>query len=601
MTKKKIAIMGCGPGGMFFLHALALRKQKLEDEGNTAAIAALPEVTCFERSASAGGLWRADRKKTNGDDSGNMYEALWTNGPKESIEFFDYTFDEHFGTALPMYVPRQLILEYILARCTRNNPTFFDNVKFNTSVENVTYNEEMKKFVVNTVYQSVNEEEKKDGEGESSETIAESNLFDFCIWAAGENGRAIIPQSIGEILSSGGFKGQTMHSSESGVNFDQHVRGKNILIIGDSFSAEDLTLEACKLGVSEVSIISRSGNGICNDTGSWPEDKVDIFEEYTISKVTDDGFGVVLSNCELEREVTLKTIDTVIYCTGYTQNMDMLDPSLRPNLKGPYFQDYDIPKDWKMPKNSLTKEFGDIPIGKIAPGYQGMSEEDVYRGRLMSNPNMMFLSEDESESPLQELDVGAWLTLAHITGDLPLPTQEEMKQFNLTVLLDWLEDPIAREDTDENYKLRWREVDDDHWTENRHDKRMKQINKNYIDLIYRELARDMIESNYPLHIGTHEKLNAKGRALVEFLVVCDHARFDLDDESKDADWKTFRDCDVSKVYSIMTGTRTAPLKTKWLELEGHSVKDIVHISEITKKKKKTETSLMGRLKSKLKM
>ena len=50
----------------------------------------------------------------------------------------------------------------------------------------------------------------------------------------------------------------------------------------------------------------------------------------------------------------------------------------------------------------------------------------------------------------------------------------------------------------------------------------------------------------------------------------------------------------------MTGTRTAPLKTKWLELEGHGVKDIVDISEIMKKKK-TETSLLGRLKSKLKM
>ena len=456
----------------------------------------------------------------------------------------------------------------------------------------------MQKFVVDTVYQSVDEEEKKEGDGESS---SESSIFDFCIWAAGENGRAIIPQSISETLSSGGFKGQTMHSSESGVNFDKHVRGKKILIIGDSFSAEDLTLEACKLDVKEVSIISRSGNGVCLETGSWPEDKVDIFEEYSPSKVTDDGFGVVLYNSEEEREVTLKKIDTVIYCTGYTQNMDMLDPALRPNMKGPFYSDYDIPKDWKMPKNSLSKEFGDISIGRLMVGYQGMTEEDVYRGRLMSNPNMFFLSEEGSEKPLAELDVGAWMILAHITGDLPLPTKEEMKQFNLTELLEWLEDPVAREYMDENYKLRWREVDDDHWAENPRDKRTKKMFKNFLDLEYRKFARDMVDSNYPLHIGTHEKLNEKGRALVEFNVVCSDARVDLDDESKDADWKTFRDCDVSKVYSIMTGTRTAPLKTKWLELEGHGVKDIVDISEIMMKKKKTETSLMGRLKSKLKL
>jgi hypothetical protein len=33
--------------------------------------------------------------------STNMYEALWSNGPKEAIEFADYTYDQHFGHALP--------------------------------------------------------------------------------------------------------------------------------------------------------------------------------------------------------------------------------------------------------------------------------------------------------------------------------------------------------------------------------------------------------------------------------------------------------------------------------------------------------------------
>ena len=43
----------------------------------------------------------------------------------------------------------------------------------------------------------------------------------------------------------------------------------------------------------------------------------------------------------------------------------MLDPSLRPSFEKPYFADYNIPADWKMPKNSLSKEFGDLPIGEI--------------------------------------------------------------------------------------------------------------------------------------------------------------------------------------------------------------------------------------------
>jgi len=57
-------------------HALALRKKQLQDEGNLAAVASLPQLTCFERGSSPGGVWRADR---NAGET-NMYEALFTNG-----------------------------------------------------------------------------------------------------------------------------------------------------------------------------------------------------------------------------------------------------------------------------------------------------------------------------------------------------------------------------------------------------------------------------------------------------------------------------------------------------------------------------------------
>ena len=76
MTCTTVAVIGCGPRGMFFQHALAHHRKKLEEEGNTAAIAALPQVTIFERSSSPGGVWKADR---NANET-NMYEALWTNG-----------------------------------------------------------------------------------------------------------------------------------------------------------------------------------------------------------------------------------------------------------------------------------------------------------------------------------------------------------------------------------------------------------------------------------------------------------------------------------------------------------------------------------------
>ena len=45
----KVALIGCGPAGMSFLHAL----QKKKAEG-----VAVPQVTCYERASGPGGVWR---------------------------------------------------------------------------------------------------------------------------------------------------------------------------------------------------------------------------------------------------------------------------------------------------------------------------------------------------------------------------------------------------------------------------------------------------------------------------------------------------------------------------------------------------------------
>ena len=147
------------------------------------------------------------------------------------------------------------------------------------------------------------------------------------------------------------------------------------------------------------------------------------------------GRGVVIENEEEEHKMTLNDIDTVIFCTGYSLNMDMLDPSLRFDVKGPFFTDYDElhkqKEDWKMTKNHLTKDFGDVPIGKIQ-SYCTIHSE-IYRGHLISNTNMMFIA-DRLDTPLLDLDVQAWLLIAHITGDITLPSEKEMKRFNLQAL-----------------------------------------------------------------------------------------------------------------------------------------------------------------------
>ena len=42
-----------------------------------------------------------------------MYQGLWSNGPKEGLEYPDYTFDEHFGKPISSYVPREVLYDYL--------------------------------------------------------------------------------------------------------------------------------------------------------------------------------------------------------------------------------------------------------------------------------------------------------------------------------------------------------------------------------------------------------------------------------------------------------------------------------------------------------
>ena len=42
-----------------------------------------------------------------------MYRNLWSNGPKEALEFPDYTFDDHFGKPIASFPPREVLFDYL--------------------------------------------------------------------------------------------------------------------------------------------------------------------------------------------------------------------------------------------------------------------------------------------------------------------------------------------------------------------------------------------------------------------------------------------------------------------------------------------------------
>ncbi len=44
----------------------------------------------------------------------SQYSQLWSNGPKEaSLEFPEYTFEDHFGRPIGSFPPRDVIWDYL--------------------------------------------------------------------------------------------------------------------------------------------------------------------------------------------------------------------------------------------------------------------------------------------------------------------------------------------------------------------------------------------------------------------------------------------------------------------------------------------------------
>lgn len=576
-----VAVIGCGPGGMFFLHALATKRKQLEDAGDIEGLMKLPIVTVFEKSASPGGVWRSDRnlddqsdkdesnnhgdtQNLNDDALTNMYEGLWINGHKDGMEFFDYTFEEHFKTPQPVFLPRQQILEYMMARVTKHED-IFQNVLFNTSVDSVTYDDEDKQFVIIS----------RDQGG-----VNKTSHFDKCIWASGENGKPKMPAKIVENL--GDYKGQLVHSSamdklsSSSPDGKNAVEGKRILLIGDSYSGEDLALQCIKLGAEKIFVTTRSAIGSASYMGSWPEDKVKILSFTNVSGIKDDGTGRTIVFDALDDDhpaPDVEDVSIVICCTGYIPNLHMLEDKLQPWKEDEDSDTWcmeDVGKNtntWRMKENSLTPIMGHVEPSTELELNSEFVLEDSYQNLLISNPNMMFILETGSYSLLC-IDVIAWLCVAYVTGDRAIPTREEMLEANKVELLASMQEHSIRYEIDDNFSEAVDAIPVDHWY---HDP----TSDEYYDFIQesdsyelRVLAGNMRDANYPLNIGDVDGLNKIGAKLLHMMCVEERERYLLENCDEDTKkWKTFRDMDPSPFCSLVTGMGSVPLKGKWLEID----------------------------------
>lgn len=364
---ERIAVIGAGPSGMAFLRAL----ESAKDLG-----AEVPEVVCFEKQDDWGGQWNYSWR-TGTDHYGepvhsSMYRNLWSNGPKEVLEFADYTFDEHFGRPISSYPPREVLWDYINGRL-RNSDVKKD-VRFATVVRWVEYHPEQENF-------SVTVENLRTKETETA-------TYDYVVVGSGHFTFPNVPYFEGIET----FPGQVAHAHD--FRGAENLADRDVLMIGASYSAEDIGSQAYKMGARSVTMSYRS-----RPMGyEWPEG---MEEQPLVERI--EGKTVRFSN-GVERD-----FDAIILCTGYLHHY-------------PY-----LPSDLAL----------DSP-NNIYPDH-------LYQGVVAENNNRLFyLGAQDQWLTFNMFDAQAWFARDIILGRITLPTAEQQRAH----MDQWLERFRAITDTD---------------------------------------------------------------------------------------------------------------------------------------------------------
>jgi len=294
---KRICIIGAGPSGMSTLYYF----DKMQRKGIK-----VPEIVCYEQQTNWGGLWNYTWRTgtdANGEPvHGSMYRYLWSNGPKEALEFPDYTFEQHYGKAIPSFPPREVLFDYLQGRWKQSDLKKW--ITFNRVVKNVEYNEHEDNFKV--VVKNCSEDR-----------VMAPETFDMIFVASGHYSVPNVPAFPGIEK----FPGRVCHAHD--FRDACEFSGKRLLLIGSSYSAEDIALQCLKYGAQSIVCSYRT-----KPMGfKWPKE---ITERPLLTKI-------VGKTCHFA-DGTTADVDAIIQCTGYLHSYKFLEDRLRlkcPNVLYP--------------------------------------------------------------------------------------------------------------------------------------------------------------------------------------------------------------------------------------------------------------------------
>ena len=366
---KRVCVIGAGPSGLGQLRAF----QSAAKQGTP-----IPEIVCFEKQLDWGGLWnytwRTGVDAASNLCHGSMYRYLWSNGPKEGLEFADYTFEKHFGRPIASYPPRAVLFDYVEGRVKQAGVR--DTIRFNTNVRDVRYEVGTEKFIVTS---------------RNADTDTETvEGFDYVVVATGHFSTPNIPYYAG----FENFNGRILHAHD--FRDAREFTDKAILILGTSYSAEDIGSQCWKYGCKSVTVAHRTA-----PMGyDWPENWQEV---PALKRVTE--------KTAYFKDGSSQEIDAIILCTGYKHHFPFLPDSLR--LK---------------------------TTNRLATA-------DLYKGVVwVGQPKLFYLGMQDQWYTFNMFDAQAWYVRDIIMGRILLPSEEVMandpKERELAE--DALEDDYAR-------------------------------------------------------------------------------------------------------------------------------------------------------------
>ena len=196
------------------------------------------------------------------------------------------------------------------------------------------------------------------------------------------------------------FPGRILHAHD--FRDATEFQGKDVLLIGTSYSAEDIGSQCWKYGAKSITVSHRTAAMGYDWPANWEEVPL-------LTKV--DGQTAYF------KDGSSKTIDAIVLCTGYLHYFPFMEDKLRL-----------------------------VTANRLATA-------DLYKGvAFIHNPKIHYIGMQDQWFTFNMFDAQAWWSRDVIMGRIDLPTQE--------VMISDVNDRVAREDAgQDDYDAIWYQGD----------------------------------------------------------------------------------------------------------------------------------------------